>query len=371
MKIAELFDVMIENAASDLHITTGAPPMVRVNGDLVATTQPDLTVEDVVGLLSQVMDEEQREELNKAGDLDFGYDYGVAARFRVNAFVQRKGPGAAFRLIPSKIRKLDELGMPPAIARFADLPKGLVLVTGSTGSGKSTTLAALVDLINRRDKLHILTIEDPIEFVHENKSCLVNQREIHSHTESFATALRAGLREDPDVILLGELRDLETIELAITAAETGHLVFGTLHTSSAAKTVDRVINVFPTNQQEQIRTMLAESLQGVVCQNLLKAADGKGRIAACEILVGSAALANLIREGKTFQIHSIMQTGKKAGMQTMDQHLLELVQLRKITRQEALQHAVNREAFEKSTPLPVTLTGAPAEPRGERAPAAR
>jgi len=272
------------------------------------------------------------------------------ARFRGNIFMQHKGIGAVFRIIPSKILTADDLGLPEGVRKFTQLKKGLVLVTGPTGSGKSTTLAAMIDLINSSRKEHILTLEDPLEFIHENKESLLNQRQIGEHSESFTAALRAALREDPDVILVGEMRDLETISLAMTAAETGHLVFGTLHTNSAAKTIDRIIDAFPRDGQEQIRSMLSESLKGVVCQQLLKTVEGKGRIAAMEIMVGTPAVANLIREGKTFQIPSIIQTARKDGMQLMDQHLIDLLKTKRISPEEAHRCAQEKKQFEQYLP---------------------
>ena len=335
-----------DNHASDLHLTTGSPPLLRIHGDLrpfdgVAV----VTTEVAKALLEQIMTPEQKQRWNEHHDVDFSYEIAGAGRFRVNAFFQRQGPGAVFRHIPFEIKNLQQLGLPLHLLKFTNYRSGLVLVTGATGSGKSTTLAAIIDHINTNRHDHIITIEDPIEFVHPNKGCLINQREAGVHTDSFATALRAALREDPNVILVGEMRDLETIELALTAAETGHLVFGTLHTNSASDTVDRVINVFPVNQQPQIRQVLSSVLIGVAAQNLLKRADGQGRSAAVEIMVVNTAIANLIREGKTFQIPSIIQTAKKEGMRSMDQCLQALVEEGKITTDEALQHASQKELF--------------------------
>jgi twitching motility protein PilT len=298
-------------------------------------------------ILFEVLTEKQRAHFEETKDLDFAYEVPGLARFRGNIMMQYRGIGAVFRIIPTKILSADELGLPEGVRRMTNFKKGMVLVTGPTGSGKSTTLAGMIDLINSTRKEHILTFEDPLEFIHENKLSLMNQRQIGQHTESFASALRAALREDPDVILVGEMRDLITIQLAMSAAETGHLVFGTLHTSTAAKTVDRIIDVFPTDQQEQVRAMLSESLKGVICQQLLKTADGKGRVPALEIMLGTPAIANLIREGKTFQIPSIMQTAKKDGMQLMDQHLLDLLKTRKVNPDEAYRCAVDKKQFEQ------------------------
>jgi twitching motility protein PilT len=344
-KIDIFFNAMLERGASDLHVSTGAPPMIRQHGEMVAISQKVLTAQNTQDLLLELLNEAKAEKFKQTRDLDFAHEYGDY-RFRVNMFHQRKGMAAVFRVIPAKILTVEELNLPTQILKLADFKKGLVLVTGATGSGKSTTLAAMVDHINTCRKEHILTVEDPIEFVHENKKCLINQREVGSHTQSFATALRAALREDPDIILVGEMRDLETIELAITAAETGHLVFGTLHTASAAKTVDRMINVFPVTQQEQIRTMLAESLRGVISQNLIKKADGKGRVAVLEILIATSASNNLIREGKTYQLYSVIQTGKRDGMQTMDQAIMEHLMAKRITPEDAYAYAVEKKQFE-------------------------
>lgn len=345
-KMDIFFEKMLEKGASDLHISSGAPPMVRIHGEMEPISDKILSPATARELLTELLSDAKKERFKKTRDIDLAYEFGEY-RFRMNLFYQRKGMGGVFRMIPTKILTVEELGLPPQVLKLADFKKGLVLVTGATGSGKSTTLAALVDYINTNRKEHILTVEDPIEFVHENKKCLVNQREVGSQTASFASALKAALREDPDIILVGEMRDLETIELAITAAETGHLVFGTLHTSSAPKTIDRIINVFPTSQQEQIRTMLSESLQGVVSQNLLKTADGQGRVAALEILLATSASNNLIREGKTFQLTSVIQTGKRDGMQTMDQAIMEHLMAKRITPQEAYAYAVEKKAFEQ------------------------
>lgn len=336
---------LLDNKGSDLHLSCGSKPIIRTSGDLKPFGEAVLNHKTVTELLFEVMNEKQQAEFKKTKDLDFAYQPdALPARFRANVFIGRLGMGAVFRVIPSEILTAQQLGLPPAVLEFTNLSKGLVLVTGGTGSGKSTTLAAMIDHINKTSTDHILTLEDPIEFVHKNQGCLVNQREVGNHTESFARALKASLRQDPDTILVGEMRDLETIELAITAAETGHLVFGTLHTSSAPKTVDRIINVFPTNQQEQIRTMLAESLKGVVSQVLCKKVGG-GRVAALEILVVNRAVANLIREARIFQIPGVMQTAKREGMQTMDQALMDLLQQRQITGEEAYTYANEKEQF--------------------------
>jgi twitching motility protein PilT len=303
--------------------------------------------DELKAILFEILTEKQKAQFEETKDLDFAYEVPGLARFRGNILMQYRGIAAVFRIIPTRILSADELGLPEGVRRMTNFKKGMVLVTGPTGSGKSTTLAGMIDLINSTRKDHILTFEDPLEFIHENKLSLMNQRQIGEHTESFTSALRAALREDPDVILVGEMRDLTTIQLAMSAAETGHLVFGTLHTSTAAKTIDRIIDVFPTDQQEQVRTMLAESLKGVICQQLLKTADGKGRVAALEIMLGTPAIANLIREGKTFQIPSIMQTSKSAGMQLLDQHLLELLKTKTVNPEEAYRCAVDKKQFEQ------------------------
>ncbi len=344
-QIDQFLKLLVQSGGSDLHLTTGAPPIMRVHGHMQRVKFRDLTPKDMEALLFEIMEENWRMRFLEHQDFDFAYEIEGLARFRVNIFWQRKGLGAVFRTIPSKILTADDLKLPESVRRFCMLTKGLVLVTGPTGSGKSTTLAAMVDLINETRADHILTIEDPVEFTHPNKKCLVNQREIGTNTKSFANALRAALREDPDVILVGEMRDRETIELGITAAETGHLVFGTLHTNSAPKTVDRIIDVFPADQQDQIRAMLAESLKGVVSQVLLRRKDGKGRVAAMEIMVGTPAISNLIRENKIHQIPSLIQTGKKDGMQLLDQHILEYLMAGVIDPVEAYMKANNKAAF--------------------------
>lgn len=349
-KIDALFKMMQQQGASDLHISTGAPPLLRLHGDMVRIKSPDLTNEQATALLFEILDDEQRQSFAETRDLDFAYEIPGLARFRGNILDTYRGIAAVFRIIPSEILTADQLKLPEGVRKMTRFKKGLVLVTGPTGSGKSTTLAAMIDLINSTRKEHILTLEDPLEFIHQNKLSLMNQRQIGTHSQSFASALRAALREDPDIILVGEMRDLETIELAMSAAETGHLVFGTLHTNSAPKTIDRIIDVFPTDAQEQVRSMLGESLKGVVCQQLLKTADGKGRVAALEIMLGNAAIGNLIREGKTFQIPSIIQTARKEGMQLMDTHLASLLDEGIITAEEAYRCAVEKRNFEARLP---------------------
>ncbi|HIE07985.1 MAG TPA: type IV pilus twitching motility protein PilT [Desulfarculaceae bacterium] len=344
-KIDALLKLMIEHNASDLHITSGSSPLLRIDGELEKIAYHELSEDEVKLLVFEILAEPEIEQLEAKFDLDFAYEIEGAARFRANIYSKHGGVGAAFRLIPRDIKTFSDLGLPPAVRALSRLRKGLVIVTGPTGSGKSTTLAAMVDLLNKERKAHVITLEDPLEFIHENQTCLIMQRQVGIHVESFASGLRAALREDPNVIMVGEMRDLETIALAITAAEVGLLVFGTLHTSSAAKTVDRIIDAFPKDQQDQIRTMLGESLKGVIAQQLLKKVDGKGRVAVLEILVGSQAVGNLIREGKTFQIPSAMQTGKKLGMQTIDQHLEVLVEEGKISKQEAFLYAVEKAKF--------------------------
>ncbi len=349
-KIDGLLKLLKDKKGSDLHLAVGSPPTLRIHGELEKMEVRALTQADMEALLFEIMEPGKKEEFLNNKEYDFAYEVKEVARFRVNAFYQRKGLAAVLRLIPAAVPKLEDLHLPDVMKNFCFFDRGLVLVTGPTGSGKSTTLAALIDFINRNSSGHILTLEDPIEFVHQNVSCLINQRQIGEHSRSFASALRAALREDPDVILVGEMRDLETISLAITAAETGHLVFGTLHTSSAAKTVDRIIDAFPKDQQEQIRTMLSESLKAVVAQQLLKTIDGQGRVAALEIMVVTPAISNLIREAKTFQIPSIIQIGRKDGMQVMDQAILDLLKLKKISASEAYIHANNKAMFEQYIP---------------------
>jgi twitching motility protein PilT len=343
-KLDAFLQHLVQQEGSDLHLSCGNPPIIRVHGEMQRVKYAPLTPPQMELLLFEILSEEQKAHYQETNDLDFAYEVPGVARFRGNVFMQHHGPGAVFRVIPSRIPTADELKLPTAIREFTHLNKGLVLVTGPTGSGKSTTLAAMIDLINESRGEHILTIEDPIEFVHPVKKALVNQREVGHHTRSFSTALRAALREDPDVILVGEMRDQETISLALTAAETGHLVFGTLHTNSAHKTVDRIIDTFPADQQEQVRAMLSESLRGVVAQQLLKKKGG-GRVAAHEILVGTPAVANLIREAKTFQIPSAIQTGKQHGMMQMDQSLQALLAAGTIEPDEAYAKAQDKSLF--------------------------
>ena len=352
-RIDALFKLMSDAGASDLHLSSGAPPIFRLRGEIEKQNFKTLTHEELKAILFEILTEKQRATFEEKHDLDFAYSVPGLARFRGNLMLQHRGIAAVFRIIPSKIMSADDLGLPEGIRNLTKLRKGMVLVTGPTGSGKSTTLAAMIDLINSTRREHILTLEDPLEFIHENKMSLFNQRQIGEHSDSFANALRAALREDPDVILVGEMRDLETIGLAMSAAETGHLVFGTLHTSSAAKTVDRIIDVFPKDAQEQVRAILSESLRGVVCQQLLKTADGKGRAAAQEIMVWNPAIGNLIREGKTYQIPSIMQTGRKDGMQLMDQHILDLLKTKKVSPEEAYRCCQDKKQFEQYLPAPV------------------
>lgn len=333
--IDELFKLMVDQGASDLHITSGAPPYLRLHGNMVPLNYRELTNQDVQGLLFEILSEKQKKAFVEKWELDFAYTLSGVGRFRCNIFMQRKGLAAVMRTIPEKIKTAQELGVPPAIMDIIDCDRGLILVTGPTGSGKSTTLAAMIHQINMTRETHIITVEDPIEFVHPNLKSLVNQREVGSHTKSFANALKAALREDPDILLVGELRDLETISLALTAAETGHIVFGTLHTNSAAKTIDRIIDVFPAGQQQQIRTMLAESLRGVVAQTLFSRADGQGRVAAYEIMRNTKAISNLIREGKVHQIPSAMQTGSAKGMILFEKYIEDLVRKGKVSSADA------------------------------------
>ncbi len=344
MDITPLLSFIHKQGASDLHLSTGAPPIIRLHGELKKTNAPPLTAEQVLAMLHGVMNDIQRRTFKDNLEVDFSIARDFA-RFRVNAFHQRLGPAACFRLIPTGVLSFEELGLPSVVADLAMKDRGLILVTGPTGSGKSTTLASIIDYINTRRSAHIITIEDPIEFIHDNKNCLVNQREVGSDTLSFAAALRSALREDPDVILVGEMRDLETTQLAITAAETGHLVLGTMHTSSAAKTCDRVVDIFPSERQAQIRAMFSESILAIVAQTLIPTRDGKGRIAAFEILVGIPAIRNLIREQKTPQIGSVIQTGAAHGMIAMDQSLKDLVMRGQIGQDEAAARAANPKLF--------------------------
>ena len=344
MDIAELLAFGVKNNASDLHLSAGLPPMIRVDGDVRRINVPELDHKSVHTLVYDIMNDKQRKDYEEFLETDFSFEIPGLARFRVNAFNHQRGAGAVFRTIPSEIKTLDELGCPPIFEDIANTPRGMVLVTGPTGSGKSTTLAAIIDYINRNHPAHILTVEDPIEFVHQSKKSLINQREVHRDTLGFNEALRSALREDPDVILVGEMRDLETIRLAMTAAETGHLVFGTLHTSSAAKTIDRVIDVFPAGEKTMVRSMLSESLRAVISQTLLKRIGG-GRVAAHEIMIGTPAIRNLIREDKVAQMYSAIQTGQAVGMQTLDQCLSDLVAKGIVSRIDARQKAQNKDAF--------------------------
>ncbi len=345
MDISELLAFSVKNKASDLHLSAGLPPMIRVHGDVRRINLPPMEHKDVHAMVYDIMNDGQRKFYEENLECDFSFAIPNLARFRVNAFVQQRGAGAVMRTIPSKVLTMEELKCPPIFKEISEYPRGIVLVTGPTGSGKSTTLAAMIDYINESDHGHILTVEDPIEFVHESKKSLINQREVGPHTLSFNNALRSALREDPDVILVGEMRDLETIRLAMTAAETGHLVFGTLHTSSAAKTVDRVIDVFPAAEKEMIRAMLSESLRAVISQTLCKTKDGQGRVAAHEIMIGTPAIRNLIREAKVAQMYSAIQTGQSLGMQTLDQNLTELLKRNVISKDEARAKAANKDTF--------------------------
>jgi twitching motility protein PilT len=348
--LVDLLLEVLDRKASDLHLSAGARPTIRINGELQPLEDyPVLTPPVIQRVMYAAITQRQREKFEENLELDFAYSVPGRARFRVNVYRQRDALGAAFRLIPFEIKKLEDLGIPPQVANFASLPRGFVLVTGPTGSGKSTTLASLLDMANRNRKDHIMTVEDPIEFLHRHQQCLVNQREVGEDTWSFQNALKHVLRQDPDIILVGEMRDLETISVALTAAETGHLVFATLHTQDAAQTIDRVIDVFPPHQQQQIRAQLATSIQGVVCQTLAKTADGRGRVVICEVMVATPAVRNLIREGKTHQIYSAMQAGAKFGMQTMDQHLAELVNKGRITYDTGVEKCHHIEDFNRLT----------------------
>jgi len=357
-RLGKLLRALVQSHSSDLHLRVGEPALFRTHGEIKRQSGPALNVNDLELLVLSIMPERNRGEWKETGDTDFAYEIAGVARFRVNAARDRKGPVAVFRVIPAKVVTVEEMGLSDEVQKLCHLKKGLVLVTGPTGSGKSTTLCALIDLVNRTRSDHIITIEDPIEFVHENKKCLITQRQVHLHTDSFKTALRAALREDPDIVLVGEMRDLETIAIAIETAETGHLVFGTLHTTTAASTVDRMIDQFPADRQAQIRVMLSESLKGVISQTLCKRVGG-GRVAAREILLTTPAISNLIREGKTFQIPSIMQTSKKLGMLTLNDALLELVEKKVIEPDEAYMRSVEKAglvASLKAKGFKVTLT---------------
>ncbi|WP_333652023.1 type IV pilus twitching motility protein PilT [Dissulfurispira sp.] len=344
-KIDAFFKLMLDQGASDLHLVSGQQPVLRIRGDMERVQYNVLDNDELRGMLYEITPEDKIKVFEETGDVDFGYEIPGMARFRCNLFLQKYGIGSVFRLIPSEIMTIEQLGLPPICKKFAMLGKGMVLVTGPTGSGKSTTLAAIIDYANKNRKDHIITIEDPIEFVHKSQGCIVNHRELGTHTRSFASALRSALREDPDIILVGEMRDLETIQLALEAAATGHLVFGTLHTTNAPKTVDRIIDVFPSHQQAQIRTTLSESLKGVIAQNLFKRVDKKGRCAALEILVCTYAVGALIREAKTHQIPSAMQTGKKYGMQTLDDAIMELLLKKWISPEDAYDKAIDKQKF--------------------------
>jgi twitching motility protein PilT len=344
MDIAELLAFSVKNNASDLHLSAGLPPMIRVDGDIRRINIDAFEHKQVHAMVYDIMNDKQRRDYEEFLETDFSFELPGIARFRVNAFTQNRGAAAVFRTIPSKILTLDDLKCPKFFSEVTEKPKGLILITGPTGSGKSTTLAAMIDYINSDRYEHILTVEDPIEFVHQSKKCLINQREVHRDTHGFNEALRSALREDPDIILVGELRDLETIRLALTAAETGHLVFGTLHTSSAAKTIDRIIDVFPAAEKDMIRAMLSESLQAVISQTLLKKTGG-GRVAAHEIMVATSAIKNLIREAKVAQMYSAIQTGRRDGMQTLDQCLNDLVQQHMISKQTARPRAIDKTMF--------------------------
>ena len=345
MEISDLLAFAVKNKASDLHLSAGLPPMIRVNGDIRRINLPDMSHQVVHEMVYDIMNDGQRKIYEEALEVDFSFEVPTLARFRVNAFNQNRGAGAVFRTIPSKVLTLEDLNAPKIFKEISIQPRGLVLVTGPTGSGKSTTLAAMIDFVNESEYGHILTVEDPIEFLHQSKKCVVNQREVGPHTHSFSNALRSALREDPDVILIGEMRDLETIRLALTAAETGHLVFGTLHTSSAAKTIDRIVDVFPAAEKEMVRSMLSESIRAIISQTLLKTKDGTGRIAAHEIMIGTPAIRNLIRENKIAQMYSAIQTGQNVGMQTLDQCLQDLVRRNQIALNEARTRAANKDAI--------------------------
>ncbi|HDK27570.1 MAG TPA: type IV pilus twitching motility protein PilT [Candidatus Atribacteria bacterium] len=345
MDIRELLSIAKQRNASDLHITVGVPPILRINGSLKKLDYPELTFKDVHEMIYSIIDDEQKSKYEKNHELDFSFELENVARFRINIFQTRKGEAAAFRIIPEKIKSLAELNLPEELSFFTKKSKGFVLVTGPTGCGKSTTLATLIDIINRERYAHIITIEDPIEFIHSHKNCIIDQREVGTHTDSFSYALRSALREDPDVILVGEMRDLETISMAVTAAETGHLVFSTLHTNSAAETVERIINVFPPYQQSQVRTQVAESLLGIVAQTLVPTIDGERRVPAIELMIATPAIRNIIRENKIHQISAIIQMGRKEGMISLDQSLRELLIEGRISREEAIKKAIDKKTF--------------------------
>lgn len=345
MDIKKLLNITKERDASDLHITIGVPPVLRINGKLHKLNLPELTHQDVHEMIYSIITDKQKSNFEQSNEVDFSFELENGVRFRTNIFRTRRGEAAAFRLIPEKIKSLAELNLPEEISIFTKKTKGFVLVTGPTGSGKTTTLAALIDIINRERYEHIITIEDPIEFIHTHKNCIIDQREVGTHTNSFAGALRSALREDPDVILVGEMRDLETISMAVTAAETGHLVFSTLHTNSAAETIERIINVFPSHQQSQIRMQVAESLVGIVAQTLLPTLDDEGRVPAIELTIATPAIKNLIREEKIHQMPSIIQMGRKDGMLSLDQSLKNLLIDGKISREEAIRRAIDKKTF--------------------------
>ncbi len=345
LDITDLLTFCVQEGGSDLHISAGEPPMIRRYGDIVKVEIPPLEATEARTLLYDIMNDKQRQLFEEHLELDFSFSVPNVARFRANIYMQQRGLAGAFRVIPEEIRSMEELGAPEVFKKLARMPRGLVLVTGPTGSGKSTTLASIIEYINQNMAHHILTIEDPVEFIYEPKRSLINQREVGSDTHAFSNALRAALREDPDVILIGEMRDLETISLALTAAETGHLVFGTLHTNSAPKTVDRIVDSFPGNEKAMVRAMLSESLQGVISQTLLKRADGKGRVAAYEVMLGTPAVRNLIREDKVPQLSSVIQTSTNIGMQTLGQHLKKLVAEGIVTEEEALSKVGDKAMF--------------------------
>lgn len=361
-RLDDLLRQMRQQGASDLHLTSGSAPYMRIHGDMVKLNYKSVSPETCQSLIFEILTDKQKELFSEEWDLDLSYPLAGVGRFRVNVFMQRHGVSGVFRLIPEEIKTIKELDLPEQLATLIDVSEGLVLVTGPTGSGKSTTLASLIHTINKENQAHIITVEDPIEFVHENQRCLISQREIASHTKSFNAALRAALREDPDIILVGEMRDLETISLAITAAETGHLVFGTLHTNSAIKTIDRVIDVFPEGQQTQIRVMLSESLRGVVAQALLPRPDHNGRVPVVEILVNVPAVANLIREGKTHQIANVMQTGRAHGMMTFESAIHDLIQKGLISKEDGLSFLRRRSAGKQITTSPPHAPRLPTSP---------